>query len=188
MSTGQPDPPRILILFAHPYPYRSRVNVPLLARVRDLPGVVINDLYEHYPDFYVNVRREQALLRAADLVVMQFPLYWYSPPALLKQWMEMVLEYGFAIGRDGRALAGKHLLALVTTGHRADAYENGGKDRFPIAELLRPLEQTAHHCGMHYLEPLMVHGVRHLSEADIHAAGLRYRARLSRWQEETAHG
>ena len=168
----------ILILFAHPYPHRSRVNLPLLTAVRDLPGVVVNDLYERYPDFYIRPRPEQALLEAANIVVMQHPLYWYSAPALLKQWQESVLEYGFAIGRSGTALQGKWLLQVITTGHREEAYAMGGRDRYSITELLRPFEQTARHCGMRYLEPLLIHGVRHLDEAAITAQANRYRERL----------
>ncbi|MEO5344331.1 MAG: NAD(P)H-dependent oxidoreductase, partial [Gammaproteobacteria bacterium SHHR-1] len=58
--TGQPI--SVLILFAHPYPHRSRVNRALLEGVHDLPGVTINDLYERYPNFHIDIQREQELL------------------------------------------------------------------------------------------------------------------------------
>lgn len=183
----------ILVLFAHPYPHRSRVNRPLREAVEDLPRVRVHDLYETYPDFFIDVKREQALLRRAGLVVLQHPFYWYSAPALLKQWLDVVLEYGFAIGREGTALHGKSLLSVVSTGHRAEAYGPEGKDRYTMTELLRPFEQTARHCGMEYLPPLVVHGVRHLSDADIDAHCERYRQRLLAFQhgasaEERTHG
>jgi glutathione-regulated potassium-efflux system ancillary protein KefG len=78
--------PSILILFAHPALEKSRVNRRLLRSLPELPGLAVNDLYEHYPDYDVDVRREQELLRAHDTIVLQHPFYWYSVPPLLKQW------------------------------------------------------------------------------------------------------
>ena len=90
------DKPKILVLFAHPYPHMSRVNRAMAEAVRDLPHVTVRDLYEIYPDFYIDVKREQALLTTHDVIVMQHPVYWYSCPSLLKEWMDSVLEYGWA--------------------------------------------------------------------------------------------
>ena len=174
--------PAVLVLFVHPYPHRSKVNRVLLEAVRGLDGLVVHDLYEHYPDFHIDIRREQALLRAADLVVFQHPVYWYSAPALLKQWQDEVLEYGFAYGSGGDALHGKALLSLVTTGHDAIDYGPGGSDRYSLVETLRPFEQCAHHCGMQYLSPQAVHGAHRLSPQQISQAAERYRTRLQRLQ------
>ncbi len=91
---------RVLILFAHPALQKSRVNRRLIAAVSNLENVTINDLYEEYPDFCVNVKREQDLLRSHDIIIFQHPFYWYSCPALLKEWEDLVLEYGFAYGGD----------------------------------------------------------------------------------------
>ena len=77
---------RVLIQFAHPALQKSRVNRRLIAAVSNLENVTVNDLYEEYPDFSVNVKREQDLLRSHDIVVFQHPFYWYSSPALLKEW------------------------------------------------------------------------------------------------------
>jgi hypothetical protein len=89
---------RVLILFAHPALEKSRVNRRLIAAVQDLENVTINDLYEQYPDFYIHVKREQELLLSHDVIVFQHPFYWYSCPALVKQWEDLVLQYGFAYG------------------------------------------------------------------------------------------
>jgi glutathione-regulated potassium-efflux system ancillary protein KefG len=74
----------ILVQFVHPCPERSRVNRALVAALQDLPAVTVNELYARYPNFYVDVAREQALLRSAELIVFQHPFYWYSGPALLE--------------------------------------------------------------------------------------------------------
>lgn len=148
---------RILILFAHPTLERSRVNRRLIDGVRALADVTVHDLYEEYPTFGIEVAREQALLAAHDVVVMHHPFYWYSAPALLKEWMDLVLELGWAYGPGATALRGKLMLNAITTGGTADAYRTDGKNRFTMRELLAPFDQSAHLCGMTYLAPFVVH-------------------------------
>ena len=167
--------PRILILFAHPALEKSRVNSRLAAAVKDLAGVTFNDLYEQYPEFDVDVGREQELLTGADLVILQHPLFWYSTPALLKQWEDLVLEHGWAYGTEGTALQGKRILSAITAGGREEAYQREGHNRFTMAELLRPIEQTARLCGMDWLPPFAVHGTHRMSveQMERHAADYR---------------
>jgi len=159
----------ILVLFAHPAFERSRVHRQLVDAVAELSGVTFHDLYEAYPDFDVVVEVEQARLAAHDVVVLQFPLYWYSTPALLKQWLDLVLEHGWAYGKDGDALEGKTLVCAITTGGRAVAYGPEGLNRFTLREFLRPLEQTARLCGMRFLAPLVLHGTLGVSDEAIAA-------------------
>ena len=97
---------RVLIQFAHPALQKSRVNRRLIAAVQNLENVTINDLYEEYPDFFVDVQREQELLLSHDIIVFQHPFYWYSCPALVKQWEDLVLQYGFAFGAQGTSSTG----------------------------------------------------------------------------------
>lgn len=151
-------PRRVLIQFAHPVYERSAVNRPLLEAVRHLDGVTINDLYEEYPTLAIDVRREQALLLEHDVIVFHHPFYWYSTPAILKQWQDMVLEYGWAYGDRGDRLRDKVTLNVTTTGGPASAYERGGTNRFTVRELLAPWEQTANLCGMRFLAPFVAHG------------------------------
>ncbi|MBL8943003.1 MAG: NAD(P)H-dependent oxidoreductase [Myxococcales bacterium] len=149
---------RVLIQFAHPVYERSAVNRPLLEAVRDLDGVTVNDLYEEYPTLAIDVRREQALLLEHDVIVFHHPFYWYSTPAILKQWQDMVLEHGWAYGERGDRLRDKLTFNVTTTGGPASAYERGGTNRFTVRELLAPWEQTANLCGMRFLAPFVAHG------------------------------
>lgn len=167
-----------MILYAHPGSLRTRVNRLLLQGIQDLPGVEIVDLYECYPDFFIDVEREQQRLITADLIVMQHPLYWYSAPALLKQWQDMVLEEGFAFGGGGGALHGKRLLTVVTTGHSERSYQRDGYDRYPIESFLRPYEQTAYHCGMTYLPPFVIYAAERLTDQEVATQAAAYRNRL----------
>lgn len=159
MGTNQ-----ILVLFAHPALEKSRINRHLIQAIRGLKAVTIHDLYETYPNFHINVKYEQDLLVAHDIVVFQHPFYWYSSPALLKEWQDLVLEYGFAYGHGGVALKGKKFFSTITTGGGEQAYQRQGHNYFSIRELLVPFEQTARLCGMEYLPPFVVHGTHQLQE------------------------
>jgi len=130
-----------------------------------LPGVTFADLYAEYPRFSIDVDREQRRLMAHDIIVFQFPLFWYSTPALLKQWQDLVLEYGFAYGPQGQRLGGKVALASVTTGgSERDYSEKGGNGR-SFDQYLFPLQQTATLCGMEFLPPFVLHSANHIEAA-----------------------
>ncbi len=158
---------RILVLLAHPALEKSRVQIRLVQAARSVDGVYVHDLYEHYPDFLIDVNREQALLQDYDLIVFQHPLYWYSSPSLLKEWQDLVLGYGFAYGSEGRSLRGKLFASVISTGGSRQTYCAEGSNHFSMTDLLRPFEQMAGLCGMHYLPPFMVYGTYNLSEAAI---------------------
>lgn len=161
-SAGEPGPGgrRILVLFAHPSQERSEVNRPLAQAARGVSGVDLVDLYAEYPTLAIDVDREQARLVASDILVFLHPLYWYSTPAILKEWQDLVLEHGFAYGSNGTALHGKIFFNALTTGGPEPAYCSKGYNHFTIRDLLRPLEQTARLCGMVYLPPFALFGAR----------------------------
>ena len=125
-----------------------------------LDGVTLIDLYAEYPDFQIDIDREQAQLLAHDVVVFQHPLYWYSTPAILKEWQDLVLEHGFAYGTEGTALQGKIFFSALTAGGLEAAYCAAGYNHFTIRELLHPIEQSAMLCGMTYLPPFALFGAR----------------------------
>jgi glutathione-regulated potassium-efflux system ancillary protein KefG len=157
---------RILILFAHPVLERSRVNRRLLAAVREVSGVTVHDLYDAYPTLYIDAKREQRLLVEHDVIVFQHPFYWYSTPAILKEWQDLVLEHGWAYGHGGTQLRGKITFNAITTGGPEAAYRRGGYNRFTIRELLAPWDQTAHLCGMRFLAPFTVHAALRIAGDD----------------------
>ncbi|CAN7522010.1 Glutathione-regulated potassium-efflux system ancillary protein KefF [compost metagenome] len=149
--------PPIVVIYAHPLPSRSRVNRPLADALAALPQVQVRDLYRNYVDYDIDVVAEQRVLSVSDTIVLQFPVRWYSVPALLKLWLDEVLEPGWAYGPGGTALRGKSLLAVVSTGGTADAYGPDGTHGHPIGDFLLPLEQTALLCGMNWLPPVVLH-------------------------------
>jgi glutathione-regulated potassium-efflux system ancillary protein KefG len=166
---------RTLILFAHPRLSNSVVQKALLQSLEGLAGVTLHDLYAAYPDFGIDIGREQQMLLDHDLIVLQHPFYWYSCPAIVKEWLDLVLELGWAYGPGGIRLHRKYLMNAISTGGDLSAYQPGGRNRFSIADLLTPFNQTAHLCGMAYLEPFSVFAGRWLSAEEFVQAAADYR-------------
>lgn len=152
--------PRVLWCIFHPNLLQSRGNKIIYETVKDMPGVTFRLMDTIYPDGAIDVKKEQELLRAHDLMVFQHPFYWYSSPALFKEWQDKVLEYGFAYPpKEGKALHGKRWLSVLTTGGPQWAYASGGFNNFTMSELLRPFQQSAYLCGMRWISPRVIHGV-----------------------------
>jgi glutathione-regulated potassium-efflux system ancillary protein KefG len=170
------DKNNILILFAHPALQKSRVNRRLITFVRDIEGVTFHDLYEAYPDFHIHIKREQDLLVTHDIIVLHHPIFWFSTPAIIKEWFDLVLVHGWAFGRDGNALKGKKLLSVISTGGRESLYQKKGFHGHTIDEFLFPIKQTARVCKMDYLPPFVVYGTHTLTPEEINRHGEVYRA------------
>jgi len=158
---------KILVLFAHPKYEKSRVNKALVERIRNMKDLTFHDLYEHYPDFNIDVDHEKDLLTNHQLVVWHHPFYWYSCPPLLKQWIDLVLEYRWAYGPGGNALEGKKVMSVITAGGSRQVYCAEGRNNYSVNEFLRPFEQTAKLCKMTYLPPFTVMGTHGLSPEDL---------------------
>jgi len=148
----------ILVLFAHPVVRHSVANSEMARRAQAVKGVTFVDLYAEYPRHNIDIEREQKRLIEHDVIVMQFPLLWYSTPSLLKEWQDLVLENGFAYGEGGDRLHGKRLMLAITAGGPETAYDPEGYNNFPLRRFLTPLEQTANLCGMVFLPPFVLFG------------------------------
>lgn len=166
---------KILVLFAHPRPSTSIAQRRLLRAIDGTVDVTIHDLYSTYPDMLIDRAREQELLLAHDLYVFQHPFYWYSAPAIIKEWQDIVLDYGWAYGSGGDKLHGKYLMSAITAGGPLDAYRPSGRNRFSVEDLLAPFNQTAYLCGMAWLTPFVKHESRRVSEMDLQKQASDYR-------------
>lgn len=158
---------KILILFAHPLFEKSIVNQALVSSIPKDSMITFHDLYEMYPEFDIDIRKEQKMLLEHDIIIWHHPMYWYSCPPLIKQWIDMVLEYGWAYGKNGTNLQGKKIFQVITTGGKKENYCKEGRDRFTIMELLEPFNQTAKVCGMDYLPPYVVHGTHAMNTSEV---------------------
>lgn len=132
--------------------------------LRDQEFITVHDLYESYPDFNIDVAREQRLLLDHQIIVWHFPFYLYGAPAIIKQWVDLVLEHGWAHGEGGNKLIGKQIFCATTTGGTRESFADDGFNRYTIAELLRPLEQASNLCRMTWLPPFAVQGTYRLTD------------------------
>jgi glutathione-regulated potassium-efflux system ancillary protein KefG len=164
---------KTLIILAHPNIAESKVNKALIESIKDESDITVHDLYATYKTVEaIDVVKEQALLVQFDRIVFQFPLYWYSAPAILKEWQDKVLSYGFAYGPDGSKLAGKESKVIVSTGSPEYAYQSGFYNNFTLSEYLRPLQSTILFTGMEFKGIFASYGAMKLNaealDKDIH--------------------
>lgn len=113
----------ILIISGHTNTTSDSVaNVTILQQMeKQLPESRIVYLDRLYPDFRIDAAAEQERLLWADVIVLQFPVYWFSMPSLLHRWMEETFLHGFSHGSTGDKLKGKTLVLSYTTGAPAEA-------------------------------------------------------------------
>lgn len=175
--------PMVLVLYAHPYPDRSRANRALVRGLDGLEGVRVRSLYDLYPDFHVDVKAEQAAVEAAHTIVLQHPLYWYAPPAIVAIWFEKVLLHGWAFGDGAHALRGKPFQWVVTTGSPEGAYAEGGTHQLPVETFAASVRATALLCGAEWLPPLFVHAARTMPRAALDVLASEHRTRIAKLAE-----
>jgi len=135
-----------------------------------------------------DVREEQEKLLWADVVVLQFPLWWFSVPAIMKGWIDRVFGHGFVIGvprpeggwsryGEGR-LAGRRAMLAVTTGGREEQFSSRGING-EIRELLFHLNHGVfHYTGMTVLEPFIAYKTVRLPADAFDELAAQYIARL----------
>ncbi len=158
---------KILILFAHPAYQKSRVNKVLIKGLQDIEGVTFRDLYQVYPEMDIEVKDEQKLVEEHDIIVFHHPFYWYSSPAILKEWQDLVLTHGWAYGSQGNSLKDKLFLQVMTTGAGQETYCQQGHNKMTIRQLLAPFEQTANLCQMRYLPPMIIPGTYAITKEEV---------------------
>ncbi|AMQ72976.1 MULTISPECIES: NAD(P)H-dependent oxidoreductase [Bacillus amyloliquefaciens group] len=158
---------KTLVIVIHPKLETSVVNKTWMNRLKQEKDITVHDLYGEYPNFIIDVEKEQQLLLDHERIVFQFPMYWYSSPALLKQWEDDVLTHGWAYGTGGTKLDGKELLLAISLGAQESDYQAGGEYNITISELIRPFQVTANYIGMRFLPAFTQYGTLHLSKEDV---------------------
>ncbi|MBC7140318.1 MAG: NAD(P)H-dependent oxidoreductase [Defluviimonas sp.] len=113
--------------------------------------------------FAVDIAREQARVAEADNIILQFPLWWGGPPAILKGWIDRVLAYGFAYvdGKrfDSGLFRGRRAMLSVTTGGTPARFAENGVYG-PIGPILMPIQKLAlEYMGFEAASPYVAHGI-----------------------------
>ncbi|MGX6407775.1 NAD(P)H-dependent oxidoreductase [Lactiplantibacillus plantarum] len=144
---------KTLVLSAHP-DASSSMTISFFERATSVVESVTWRSIESVYNEQLNVHREQDFLKPFNRIVFQFPMYWYSCPASLKQYIDDVFTRKFTI--SCKSLKDKELGLVVTTGNSARDFQAGSLEKFTFSELLRPFEAIANKIGMIYLRPLIV--------------------------------
>ncbi|WP_058303422.1 NAD(P)H-dependent oxidoreductase [Gorillibacterium timonense] len=165
---------KTLVIVAHPDLSASRINLAWVNGLKQEASVTVHNLYEAYPDHWIDVEREQQLLDGHDRIVFQYPLFWYSTPPLLKQWFDDVLERGWAFGPGGEHLKNKEIGVAVSTAGTEESYRPEGYNRFLIRDLLKPMEALVVHVDAVYLPPFLLHDSRNVTDEQLVASAAAY--------------
>ena len=133
------------MILAHPKIEDSIGNKVISEFFTQQSGVEIRHLGKLYPDFKIDMKVEQEALLKADTIIFQYPLFWYSAPAILKEWIDQVFQYGFAFGENSYNLEGKRLIVSFTMGSPKENYPHD-----IIEKIIFPFQGLASFCKMEY--------------------------------------
>ena len=110
---------KTLVILAHPNIGKSSANKRWREELLKYPEEIeVHELYKEYPDWNINIKKEQELLEKYNHIILQFPLYWFNCPPLLKKWLDDVFEHNWAYGTNGNKLKDKKIGAVAL-----DVYE-----------------------------------------------------------------
>ncbi len=178
---------KTLILMFHPNPEKSVANATLAQAATMVDGVELVDVAAHYRGRPVDMMTDGAIeaqrLLSADRIVFQFPVQWYSVPAMMKDWIDAVftrLYYVFA-EQEGDRLAGTPLMIAATAGNTPENYQPGGQLAISLEDIFTPLRALAVRAGMPWHPPHIVYEANALTDAQRAAAALDYQAALWRF-------
>lgn len=150
----------VLVISGHTNLKESVANKTILETLeKKLPEAEIVKLDELYPDFKIDVKKEQERLLRADIIVFQFPVFWYSAPSILQRWMEETFQHGFSHGSKGDKLKGKKLVLSFTTGAPEAMYSHDGAMGYDIEDFLPCFKATCRLTQMDYAGYIFTGGV-----------------------------
>ena len=176
-----------LVMLFHPNFAQSRANRALVEGLRGLNQV---ELIDYYAEGQFDSQREVDRLLKAKRLIWQFPLQWYSTPSLMKEWQDQVLTRMVYLkyAEEGSRLLGKPLAVVATAGNLRDAYRSDGSNLFPLEQLLRPLEVTAHRCGLKWRPPHLIYRAHQMQSDELESAVRAYREYVQNWPIEAKLG
>lgn len=150
----------ILIVSGEVYTDEPGVNNMIIKKLKEkYPQAELCVLGNLYPDYNIDIQKEQEKLLKADIIVLQSPIYWYSISSLVRRWIEQVFAFGWAYGTGGDALKGKTAILGLTAGRSAEDYSDGPDGVISEEELLKPLSLIFRYCHMNELKPVFTPSV-----------------------------
>jgi len=141
---------KTLIILAHPDMENSRINKRWKEELGKYPDkITIHELYKEYPDWNINIEKEQELLSKHDNIIFEFPLYWYSSPPILKKWFD---EFGFSTEIVVEAIS----RTVLNTSSQSFSYADGILTRWHNAVIKRLIDIIGALAGIIVFSPIML--------------------------------
>lgn len=159
---------KTLVIIIHPDLKNSVVNKRWIEELKKYPEkYTLHNLHAAYPDGRIDVKKEQELLAQYERIVFQFPFYWFNCPPFFKQWLDEVLTYGWAYGKEsGYQLGGKKMALAISVGIKETDYQASGKYKYTLQQLTAPFELTFDYVKADYQPFYAFYGIERQGTSD----------------------
>ena len=147
---------KTMVVISHPTIQTSSSQQFFLATLKEEEAVTVRHLDEVWSEakpHFTRATEETALVDSqAERLILQFPMYWYQAPSVMKEWIDTVMSKSAPFSKQIKELG-----IVVTLGVKEEAFRAGAKEQFTISELLRPFQALANTMGWTYLPIFEVH-------------------------------
>ncbi|WP_028778518.1 NAD(P)H-dependent oxidoreductase [Shimazuella kribbensis] len=142
---------KTLVIVTHPNIETSIINKRWVQELKKYPEkYTVHELHKIYPDGNIDVKKEQQLIESHGNLILQFPVYWFNCPPLLKKWLDDVFTYGWAYGSKGDKLKHRKAALAVSAGIKKENYSKEGRYHYTLEQILSPFETTFRYCDANY--------------------------------------
>ncbi|MEE9884416.1 NAD(P)H-dependent oxidoreductase [Acinetobacter nosocomialis] len=151
-----------LLILAHPYYTQSIANKTIVNElVKTYPNLEVRDIFQLYPDYKIDVSAEQEALLRHDTIILQYPMFWFNMPAILKLWFDEVFTYQFAYGSQGDKLKDKKVIISMTVGQKEANMVNDQENL--IDSFLKAVQHSIQYTQMQLSGTFLLYDVSPLS-------------------------
>ncbi|EPC7179346.1 MULTISPECIES: NAD(P)H-dependent oxidoreductase [Acinetobacter calcoaceticus/baumannii complex] len=151
-----------LLILAHPYYTQSIANKTIVNElIKTYPDLEVRDIFQLYPDYKIDVSAEQEALLRHDTIILQYPMFWFNMPAILKLWFDEVFTYQFAYGSQGDKLKDKKVIISMTVGQKEANMVNDQENL--IDSFLKSVQHSIQYTQMQLSGTFLLYDVSPLS-------------------------
>lgn len=133
---------KTLIINGHPNLNQSIIHKRWSEELKKYPkDFTVHNLCYEYPDYKIDVQKEQKLIENHENLILQYPIYWFNVPGLIKRWIDEVFTYGWAYGSKGDKLKDKKIALALSAGISEDDLKDN--KNLNLEDLILPIKLTA---------------------------------------------
>lgn len=147
-----------LIIVSHPNIENSVINKRWVEELEKYPDhFTVHNIYNSYPDGKIDIEKEQKLIEAHGALILQYPLYWFNCPPLLKQWLDDVFTYGWAYGSTGDKMKDKKIALAISAGIKEEDLQRDKEWKVTVEDLILPFKTTTRYTKSDYRGHFVLH-------------------------------